>query len=52
MALWQYYMVSWIDMYNEFIGNAAKITEHWSNLLWTPWSLRQQQQSKDKVRIE
>jgi len=22
-------------MYNEFIGNAAKITEHWSNFLWT-----------------
>ena len=39
-------------MYNEFIGNATKITEHWSNSLWSPWSVRQQQQSKDKVKIE
>ncbi|HEX6028327.1 MAG TPA: hypothetical protein VFY64_04740, partial [Nitrososphaeraceae archaeon] len=49
MTLWQYYTVSWIDMYKEFAINAAKLSESWFNLFWSPWT---KEQRRDKVKVE
>jgi hypothetical protein len=38
MTLWQYSTVAWIDMYKEFAINAAKLSEKWFNLFWSPWT--------------
>ena len=49
MTSWQYSTVAWIDMYKEFAINAAKLSEYWFNIFWSPWTA---QQRKDKVKIE
>ncbi len=49
MTLWQYYTVSWIDMYKEFAINTAKLSESWFNLFWSPWT---KEQRRDKVKVE
>jgi hypothetical protein len=49
MTLWQYYTVSWIDMYKEFVINSAKLSESWFNLFWSPWT---KEQRRDKVKVE
>ena len=49
LTLWQYSAIAWIDMYKEFAINAAKLSEHWFNLFWSPWT---KEQRKDKVKIE
>jgi hypothetical protein len=49
MTLWQYYTVSWIDMYKEFAINSAKLSESWFNLFWSPWTKKQR---RDKVKVE
>ena len=38
MTSWQYSTISWIDMYKEFAINAAKLSEYWFNLFWSPWT--------------
>src|SRR5919107_4476935 len=49
MTLWQYYTLSWIDMYKEFAINTAKLSESWFNLFWSPWT---KEQRRDKVKVE
>jgi hypothetical protein len=49
MTLWQYSTISWIDMYKEFAINAAKLSEFWFNLFWSPWT---KEQTRDKVKVE
>src|SRR5215217_1445851 len=49
MTLWQYSTISWIDMYKEFAINAAKLSEYWFNLFWSPWT---KGQTRDKVKVE
>jgi hypothetical protein len=49
MTSWQYSTVAWIDMYKEFAINAAKLSEYWFNLFWSPWTVEQR---KDKVKVE
>src|SRR5919205_4282765 len=41
MTSWQYSTVAWIDMYREFAINAAKLSEYWFNLFWSPWMAEQ-----------
>ncbi len=49
MTLWQYSTLAWIDMYKEFAVNAAKLSEYWFNLFWSPWT---KEQRKDKIKVE
>ena len=35
-ALWQLFIIYWIDMYNEFVTDAAKLTEYWFNAFVNP----------------
>src|SRR5919107_1896455 len=49
MTLWQYYTLAWIDMYKEFAVNAAKLSEYWFILFWSPWT---KEQRKDKIKAE
>jgi len=49
MTSWQYSTVAWIDMYKEFAINAAKLTEYWFNIFWSPWTAKQ---TKDEVKVE
>src|SRR5215217_7492017 len=49
MTLWQYSTISWIDMYKEFAINAAKLSEYWFNLFWSPWT---KEQTRDKIKVE
>ncbi len=49
MTLWQYSAKSWIDMYKEYAINAAKLSEFWFNLFWSPWT---KEQTRDKVKVE
>ena len=49
MTLWQYSAISWIDMYKEYAINAAKLSEFWFNLFWSPWT---KEQTRDKVKVE
>ena len=49
MTLWQYSTLAWIDMYKEFAINAAKLSEYWFNLFWSPWT---KEQRRDKVKVE
>ena len=49
MTSWQYSTVAWIDMYREFAINAAKLSEYWFNLFWSPWMAEQR---KGKVKVE
>ena len=41
MTLWQYSTLAWIDKYKEFAINAAKLSEYWFNLFWSPWTKEQ-----------
>jgi hypothetical protein len=49
MTSWQYSTVAWIDMYKEFAINAAKLSEYWFNIFWSPWTAKQ---TKDEVKVE
>jgi hypothetical protein len=49
MTSWQYSTVAWIDMYKEFAINAAKLSEYWFNIFWSPWTAKQR---KDEVKVE
>jgi hypothetical protein len=49
MTLWQYSTLAWIDRYKEFAINAAKLSEYWFNLFWSPWT---KEQRKDKIKVE
>jgi hypothetical protein len=40
-ALWQHSIIYWIDMYNEFATDAAKLTEHWFNAFVNPSTERE-----------
>ncbi len=35
-ALWQLFIIYWIDMYNEFVTDAVKLTEYWFNAFVNP----------------
>jgi len=52
MALWPRAAIAWINMYNEFVRNAAKINEYWFNLLCRPWTREQKNASSEKIRVE
>lgn len=39
--LWQRAVIAWINSYNEFVRNAAKMNEYWFNLLWGPLAREQ-----------
>jgi hypothetical protein len=40
---------SLIDMHKEFAINAAKLSEYWFNLFWSPWT---KEQREDKIKVE
>ena len=42
-ALWQHSIIYWIDMYNEFVTDAVKLTEYWFNAFVNPSTKRQEQ---------
>jgi hypothetical protein len=52
MALWQRASIAWINTYNEFVRNAAKMNEYWFNLLCRPWTREQKNGSGEKIRVE
>jgi hypothetical protein len=52
MALWPRAAIAWINTYNEFVRNAAKINEYWFNLLCRPWTREQKNASSEKIRVE
>jgi hypothetical protein len=52
MAFWPRAAIAWINTYNEFVRNAAKINEYWFNLLCRPWTREQKNASSEKVRVE
>jgi hypothetical protein len=41
-ALWQLSIIYWIDMYNEFVIDAAKLTEYWFNDFVNPSTKREE----------
>jgi hypothetical protein len=41
-ALWQLSIIYWIDMYNEFATDAAKLTEYWFNTFVNPSTKREE----------
>ncbi|HZA07370.1 MAG TPA: hypothetical protein VE619_06680 [Nitrososphaeraceae archaeon] len=41
-ALWQLFIIYWIDMYNEFVTDAAKLTEYWFNAFVNPSTKREE----------
>jgi hypothetical protein len=41
-ALWQLFIIYWIDMYNEFVTDAAKLTEYWFNACVDPSTKREE----------
>jgi hypothetical protein len=41
-ALWQLSIIYWIDMYNEFATDAAKLTEYWFNAFVNPSTKREE----------
>jgi hypothetical protein len=54
-AVWQSLMTYWFNAYGEFLKNAPKMSEYWYNTFWKPWLNwvpQQQQQDKDRVKIE
>jgi hypothetical protein len=52
MALWQRAAITWINTYNEFVRNAAKMNEYWFNLSCRPWTRGQKNTSDEKIRVE
>jgi hypothetical protein len=52
MAFWPRAAIAWINTYNEFVRNAAKINEYWFNLLCRPWTREQKNASSEKIRVE
>jgi hypothetical protein len=50
MALWPHAAIAWINTYNEFVRNAAKMNEYWLNLLYRPWTREQKNASSEKIR--
>jgi hypothetical protein len=52
MALWQRAAITWINTYNEFVRNAAKMNEYWFNLSCRPWTRGQKNASGEKIRVE
>jgi hypothetical protein len=41
-ALWQHSIIYWIDMYNEFVTDAAKLSEYWFNAFVNPSTKREE----------
>ena len=52
VAMWQRSAIAWINTYNEFVRNAAKMNEYWFNLLCKPWTREQKNASGEKIRVE
>jgi hypothetical protein len=52
IALWPRAAIAWINTYNEFVRNAAKMNEYWFNLLCRPWTREQKNASSEKIRVE
>jgi hypothetical protein len=42
-ALWQHSIIYWIDMYNEFVTDAVKLTEYWFNAFVNASTKREEQ---------
>jgi hypothetical protein len=54
-ALWQTSIKYWLNAYGEFLKNAPKMTEYWYDTFfkpWLNWTPQQQQQDRDKVKVE
>lgn len=45
-ALWQHSVIYWIDIYNEFATDAAKLTEYWFNAFVNPSTEREEKMAK------
>jgi hypothetical protein len=52
VAMWQRSAIAWINTYNEFVRNTAKMNEYWFNLLCRPWTREQKNASGEKIRVE
>ncbi|HZD81339.1 MAG TPA: hypothetical protein VE076_00560, partial [Nitrososphaeraceae archaeon] len=52
VAMWQRSAIAWINTYNEFVRNTAKMNEYWFNLLCRPWTREQKNTSGEKIRVE
>ena len=48
-ALWQHSIIYWIDMYNEFATDAAKLTEYWFNAFVNPSTEREEKNDDGKI---
>jgi hypothetical protein len=54
-AVWQTTITYWLNAYREFLKNAPKMAEDWYDIFckpWLNWTSQQQQQDKDRVKIE
>jgi hypothetical protein len=54
-AVWQTTITYWLNAYREFLKNAPKMAEDWYDIFckpWLNWTSQQQQQDKDKVKVE
>jgi hypothetical protein len=54
-AVWQTTITYWLNAYGEFLKNAPKMAEDWYDIFckpWLNWTSQQQQQDKDKVKVE
>ena len=48
-ALWQLFIIYWIDMYNEFVTDAAKLTEYWFNAFVNPSTKEKKRMMKNNL---
>jgi hypothetical protein len=48
-ALWQHSIIYWIDMYNEFVTDAAKLSEYWFNAFVNP-STKREEKNDEKLK--
>ena len=51
-ALWQLFIIYWIDMYNEFVTDAAKLTEYWLNAFVNPSTKEKKRMMKNNIQIQ
>jgi len=52
MALWQNYLIYWIEMSRNFYENAVRTNEQWLKAFWDPWSNAGNPLQREKVKIE
>ena len=56
IALWEYSMMKWLDIYSEFATNTVKTAEYWFTLFWNPWTGRTvgyaERKNTERLRVE